>query len=74
LSKKGFKTIAVKVFRKELVRGTIYLQKQVSDAQTRRSQAFFGRGKYGSEAISSANVHSLPIEQEKQYMYYEMHS
>jgi hypothetical protein len=66
--------MAVKVFRKELVRGTIYLQKQVWNAQTRRSQAFFGTGKYGSGAISSANVHSIPIEQQKQYMYYEMHS
>jgi DNA polymerase elongation subunit (family B) len=56
------------VFRKELVRGSIFKNKYRTLKLEDVSQALLGRGKYGSGAISGANVHTLTIEQQKQYV------
>jgi DNA polymerase, archaea type len=56
------------VFRKELVRGTILKNKYRTLKLEDVSQALLGKGKYGEGAISGANVHTLSIEQQKQYV------
>jgi len=56
------------VFRKELVRGTIFKNKFRTLKLEDVSQALLGRGKYGSGAIFGVNAHSLTIEQQKQYV------
>jgi DNA polymerase I len=56
------------VFRKELVRGTIFKNKYRTLKLEDVSQALLGKGKYGEGAISGANVHTLSIEQQKQYV------
>src|SRR3712207_2052075 len=56
------------VFRKELVKGTIFKNKYRTLKLEDISQALLGKGKYGAGAISGANVHSLTIEQQKQYV------
>jgi DNA polymerase elongation subunit (family B) len=57
-----------KVFRKELVRGTIFRNRYRTLKLEDVSQALLGKEKYGSGAISGANVHALTIEQQKQYV------
>jgi DNA polymerase I len=56
------------VFRKELVRGTIFKNKYRTLKLEDVCQALLGKGKYGEGAISGANVHTLSIEQQKQYV------
>jgi DNA polymerase I len=56
------------VFRKELVRGTIFKNKYRTLKLEDVSQGLLGRGKYGSGAISGANVHALSIDEQKQYV------
>jgi DNA polymerase, archaea type len=56
------------VFRKELVRGTIFKNKYRTLKLEDVSQALLGEGKYGSGAISGANVHTLTVERQKQYV------
>jgi DNA polymerase, archaea type len=56
------------VFRKELVRGTIFKNKYRTLRLEDVSQALLGEGKYGSGAISGANIHTLTVEQQKQYV------
>jgi DNA polymerase I len=56
------------VFRKELVKGTIFKNKYRTLKLEDVSQALLGKGKYDSGAISGANVHILTIEQQKQYV------
>jgi DNA polymerase, archaea type len=56
------------VFRKELVRGTIFKNKYRTLKLEDISLALLGKGKYGEGAISGANVHTLSIEQQKQYV------
>jgi DNA polymerase I len=56
------------VFRKELVRGTIFNNKYRTLKLEDVSHALLGRGKYGSGAISGANVHILSIDEQKQYV------
>jgi hypothetical protein len=62
------------VFRKELVRGSIFKNKYRTLKLEDVSQVVLGRGKYGSGAISGGNVHALTIDQQKQYMCYKTHS
>jgi DNA polymerase elongation subunit (family B) len=56
------------VFRKELVKGTIFKNKYRTLKLQDVSQGVLGKGKYGSGAISGANVHALTIEQQKEYV------
>src|SRR5919106_6874393 len=56
------------VFRKELVRGTIFKNKFRTLKLEDISQALLGEGKYGSGAIYGANVHTVTIEEQKQYV------
>src|SRR5215213_220704 len=56
------------VFRKELIKGTIFKNKYRTGKLEDVSQALLGKGKYGAGAINGANVHTLPIEQQKQYV------
>jgi DNA polymerase, archaea type len=56
------------VFRKELVKGTIFKNRYRTLKLQDVSQALLGKGKYGSGAISGANVHTLTVEQQKQYV------
>jgi DNA adenine methylase Dam len=56
------------VFRKELVRGTIFKNKYRTLKLEDVCQALLGIEKYGSGAINGANVHTLTIEQQKQYV------
>src|SRR5215218_4264423 len=53
------------VFRKELVRGTIFKNKYRTLKLEDVCQALLGRGKYGSGAINGANVHALSIDEQK---------
>jgi DNA polymerase, archaea type len=55
------------VFRKELVRGTIFKNKYRTLKLQDVCQALLSKGKYGSGAISGANVDTLTIEQKRQY-------
>jgi len=56
------------VFRKELVKGTIFKNKYRTLKLEDVSQALLGKGKYGSGGISGDNVHTLTIGQQKQYV------
>jgi len=56
------------VFRKELVKGTIFKNKYRTLKLQDVSQALLGKGKYGSGAISGANAHSLGVERQKEYV------
>lgn len=56
------------VFRKELVKGTIFKNRYRTLKLEDVSQALLGKGKYSSGTISGANAHSLTIEQQKQYV------
>ncbi|MDQ3969575.1 MAG: hypothetical protein M3275_14420, partial [Thermoproteota archaeon] len=56
------------VFRKELVKGTIFKNKYRTLKLEDVSQALLGKGKYGLGAISGANVCTLTIDQQKQYV------
>jgi DNA polymerase I len=56
------------VFRKELVKGTIFKNRYRTLKLEDVSQALLGEGKYSSGTISGANAHSLTIEQQKQYV------
>src|SRR5215217_6610291 len=56
------------VFRKELVKGTIFRNKYRTLKLEDVSQALLGKGKHGSGVISGANVHTLTVEQQKQYV------
>src|SRR5918996_4413170 len=56
------------VFRKELVKGTIFKNRYRTLKLEDICQALLGKGKYGSGAISGVNVHRLTIEQQKQYV------
>jgi DNA polymerase I len=56
------------VFRKELVRGSIFKNKYRTLKLQDVSQGVLGKGKYGSGVISGANVHTLTIDQQKQYV------
>jgi DNA polymerase I len=56
------------VFRKELVKGTIFKNKYRTLKLEDVSQGILGKGKYGSGAISGANVLTLSIDQQKQYV------
>src|SRR5215216_4913754 len=56
------------VFRKELVKGTIFKNRYRTLKLENVSQALLDKGKYESGAISGANVHTLTIEQQKQYV------
>jgi hypothetical protein len=62
------------VFRKELVKGSIFKNKYRALKLEHVSQALLGKGKYGGGALSGANVHTLTIDQQKQYMYYKTRS
>jgi hypothetical protein len=50
------------VFRKELVRGTIFKNKYRTLKLQDVSQGVLGKGKYGEGTITGANVHTLTIE------------
>jgi DNA polymerase I len=56
------------VFRKELVKGTIFKNKYRTLKLEDVSQALLGKRKYGSGAISGANAHSVTVEQQKPYV------
>jgi DNA polymerase I len=56
------------VFRRELVRGSIFKNKYRTLKLEDICQALLGRGKYGSGAVSGANVHTLSIDEQKQYV------
>jgi DNA polymerase I len=56
------------VFRKELVRGSIFKNKYRTLKLEDISEALLGKGKYGSGTISGANVHTLTLEQQKKYV------
>ena len=56
------------VFRKELVKGSIFKNKYRTLKLEDVCQALLSKGKYGSGAISGANVHTLTIEQHRQYV------
>jgi DNA polymerase I len=56
------------VFRKELVRGTIFKNKYRTLKLEDVSKGLLGRGKHGAGAISGANAHTLTIDQQKQYV------
>ena len=56
------------VFRKELVRGTIFKNKYRTLKLEDVSRALLGKQKYGLGAISGANVHSITVEQQKEYV------
>jgi DNA polymerase I len=56
------------VFKKELVKGTIFKNKYRTFKLQDVCQPLLGKGKCGSGSVSGANVHALPIEQQKQYV------
>jgi len=56
------------VFRKELVKGTIFKNRYRTLKLEDVSQGLLGRGKYGSGAINGANVQFLSIDEQKQYV------
>jgi DNA polymerase, archaea type len=56
------------VFQKELVKGTILKNKYRTLKLQDVSQGVLGKGKYGSGAMSGANVSTLTVEQQKQYV------
>jgi DNA polymerase elongation subunit (family B) len=56
------------VFRKELVKGTVFKNRYRTLKLDDVSQGVLGKGKYGSGTISGANVHTFTIEQQKQYV------
>jgi DNA polymerase elongation subunit (family B) len=56
------------VFRKELVKGTIFKNKYRTLKLEDVSQALLREGKYGSGTLSGPNVHTLSIEKQKQYV------
>jgi DNA polymerase, archaea type len=56
------------VFKKELVRGSIFKNKYRTFKLEDVSQALLGKGKYGSGAISGADAHILTVEHQKQYV------
>jgi DNA polymerase I len=61
------------VFRKELVKGTIFRNKYRTLKLEDVSQALLRKGKHGSGVISGANVHTLTVEQQKQYVLRDSH-
>src|ERR687895_1079341 len=56
------------IFRKELVKGTIFKNKYRTLKLEDVSQGVLGKGKYGSGAISGMNVNGLTIDQQKRYV------
>ena len=56
------------VFRNELVKGSIFKNKYRTLKLEDVCQALLSKGKYGSGAISGANVHTLTIEPHRQYV------
>lgn len=56
------------VFKKEMVKATIFKNKYRTLKLEDVSQGVLGKGKYGSGALSGANVHSLTIDDQKQYV------
>jgi DNA polymerase elongation subunit (family B) len=56
------------VFRKELVRGTIFKNRYRTLKLDDVSQEVLGKRKYGSGTISGTNVHTFTIEEQKQYV------
>src|SRR5215208_3495937 len=56
------------VFRKELVKGTIFKNKYRTLKLEDVSQAILGKGKYDLGAISGADAHLLTVDQQKEYV------
>jgi DNA polymerase elongation subunit (family B) len=56
------------VFKKEMVRGTIFKNKYRTLKLEDVSQALLGKGKHGFGAISGANVDTLTVEEQKEYV------
>jgi DNA polymerase elongation subunit (family B) len=56
------------VFKKQLVKGTIFKNKYRTLKLQDVCQALLSKGKYGSGVISGANVHALTIDEQKQYV------
>ncbi len=58
----------LEVFRKEMIKGTIFKNKYRTLKLEDVTQAILGEGKYGCGAMSGANVHSLTVEEQKKYV------
>jgi DNA polymerase, archaea type len=56
------------VFKKELVKGTIFKNKYRTLKLEDVSQALLGKGKYGLGAVSGANAYTRSIEEQKHYV------
>jgi DNA polymerase, archaea type len=56
------------VFKKEIVKGTIFKNRYRTLKLEDVSHALLGKGKYGLGSVSGSNAHKLSVEEQKQYV------